>query len=115
MVDFRVHDGFPHHPKVVGLSLEAIGLWTLAGCWCARYLTDGYIPVEAMRDYTKRRTGPLAELVERHLLREIEGGYLFVDWLQYQRSRAEMEKSASHNRTRQARFRTKQRDVDPDP
>jgi hypothetical protein len=50
VVDFRVSDGFPDHPKTLGLTLEAIGLWTLAGCWCARYLTDGYIPIEAELD-----------------------------------------------------------------
>jgi hypothetical protein len=114
MVDFRVHDGFPNHPKTLGLSLEAVGLWTLAGCWCARYLTDGYIPSEAIAQYTGRSRAPLAELVDHNLLQRIEGGYLFADWLQYQRSRSELEKTVAHNRSRQARYRAKRRDQDPE-
>lgn len=109
MVDFRVHDSFLDHPKTVGISLEAVGVWVLAGCWCAHYLTDGYITAEAMRRITRRRT-LITELVERNLLREIEGGYLFVDWLQYQRSKAEIMNSAALNRTRQARYRKRQHD-----
>lgn len=52
MPDFRVDDGFGNHPKTVGLSLEAIGLWTLAGAWSMRYLTDGHVPAEVMTPET---------------------------------------------------------------
>lgn len=46
---FPVDDGFSSHPKVTRLRRgptreRAIGLWTLAGSWCAFNLTDGHIP-----------------------------------------------------------------------
>lgn len=42
---FRVDDDFPQHPKVLAIPrrdrVAAVGLWTLAGAWCSRNLTDG--------------------------------------------------------------------------
>ena len=112
MVDFRVDDGFPNHPKTVGLPHEAIGVWLLAGCWCARYLTDGYIPTEAMQQITRRRQ-PINDLVNRNLLQQIEGGYLFVDWLDYQRSRDQVAKERDAGRERLAKWRAKRQQPDP--
>lgn len=43
----RVDDGFYDHPKVIGLDLAAVGLWTLCLTWChhRRDLeVQGYIP-----------------------------------------------------------------------
>lgn len=110
MVDFRVDDGFHLHPKTVGLPLDAIGLWTLAGSWCARYLTDGYIPDEVLRGFAGRRSAAIQALVERNLIQQIERGYLFTDWLDYQRSRAEVEEQRELNRQRAARARARKRD-----
>ena len=110
MVDFRVNDGFGQHPKTVGLSLEAVGLWTLAGAWSMRYLTDGYIPTEAMRSISTRRQ-PLQDLIDRNLLQPSNGGYQFVDWIQYQRTRDQIEADRERNRKRLAKWREGKRDV----
>ena len=107
MVDFRVSDGFPSHPKTLGLSLEAIGLWMLAGTWCARYLTDGYIPRDAMAMYMNGSSRPVDELVERNLLAPVADGWLFVDWSQWQRTKADVESERAQWRARQARARRK--------
>ena len=80
---FKVDDGFHGHPKVVELSLAAVGIWALAGSWCAKYLTDGVITLRAI----ERMGGddPLAqELVVRGLWLEIAGGFMFKDWAEYQ-------------------------------
>src|SRR5689334_7173843 len=44
MPHFRVDDGFDSHPKAIEAGDEALGMWTRAGAWCMRYLTDGFIP-----------------------------------------------------------------------
>ena len=80
---FKVDDGFHGHPKVVEISLAAVGIWALAGSWCAKYLTDGVITLRAI----ERMGGddPLAqELVVRGLWLEIAGGFMFKDWAEYQ-------------------------------
>lgn len=106
MVDFRVSDGFGSHPKTIGISLEAAGLWTLAGSWCSRYLTDGYLPADAM-DGLCKRPKVIQELVNRNLLVVAPGGWQFVDWLQYQRSKAAVEAERERNRERLAKWREK--------
>ena len=80
---FKVDDGFHGHPKVVELSLAAVGIWTLAGSWCAKYLTDGVITLRAI----ERMEGDEAlalELVARGLWLEIASGFMFKDWAEYQ-------------------------------
>ena len=46
---FRVDDSIPDHPKVDALlerrdGLAALGLWSLAGAWSSKQLTDGFVP-----------------------------------------------------------------------
>jgi hypothetical protein len=111
LVDFRVDDGFGQHPKTIGMGLDSVGLWTLAGAWSMRFLTDGHIPGEVMRGLSKRPR-PIAELTERTLIIPADGGdWQFVDWLQYQRSRAQIEAERERSRKRLADWRAKKRDV----
>jgi hypothetical protein len=39
----RLDDQFPDHPKVRGLGCFGLALQTAAICYCARYLTDGFL------------------------------------------------------------------------
>jgi hypothetical protein len=101
---FKVDDGFHGHPKVVELSLAAVGLWTLAGSWCAKYLTDGMVPTK-----TVTRLGGDAseagELVAAELWLKAAGGYQFKDWHHYQplKEAVEAERAAAQERMRKAR------------
>lgn len=108
MVDFRVSDGFPQHPKCIGISLEAVGLWTLAGAWCSKYLTDGYIPSDVLAQFS-RRPKVVQELADRNLLVVAPGGWQFVDWDQYQRTRAQVEAERERSRERLAKWRAAKR------
>lgn len=105
MVDFRVSDGFGQHPKTLGITLQAAGLWVLAGAWSSRYLTDGYIPPEAMTTIAPRGKPAMQELVDRNLLTPLGEGHVFVDWLQYQRSRDQVEAERARGRERLAKWR----------
>jgi len=100
-----VHDTFGTHPKTLGMTLQAAGAWTLAAVWCARHLTDGYIPNDAMTQIVGRRTSILKELADRNLITPAPGGWQYVDWLQYQRSKAEVLRERAANRERLARWR----------
>jgi hypothetical protein len=108
VVDFRVDDGFPNHPKVLGLTHEAIGVWLLMGCWCARYLTDGYIPDDAVRTITNKRR-VVQDLADHNLLTRLADGWQMVDWMQYQRTREQVETERVEARDRMRDLRKRRR------
>lgn len=93
---FKVDDRLYDHPKVHRLGrgkLAALGLWTLCGAWACAYETDGFVP----RAVVKQLAGDYrtaARLVSCGLWAEAERegdrGYAFVDWEQWQPSRAAM-------------------------
>lgn len=105
---FKVDDGFHGHPKVVELSLSAVGLWTLTGSWCAKYLTDGFVP-----DKTVTRLGgtpdDATELVAADLWLGAPGGYAFKGWDEYQplKSDVEAERAAAQERMKKVRAQKK--------
>lgn len=86
--------------------MQAVGVWTLAGSWCAAHLTDGQVPADALRLVCRRNVDKYArELVERHLWAEEIDGWAFVDWHQWQASKATIEAKRESARARQARRR----------
>jgi hypothetical protein len=109
MVDFRVDDGFGTHPKTLGMTHEAVGVWMLMGCWCARYLTDGYIPDDAVRTITGR-SRVVQDLAQRNLITRLADGWQFVDWTQYQRTREQVEKDRTEARERMRDLRNRRRE-----
>lgn len=46
---FNVDDGFAFHRKTVRAGNAAVGLWVRAGSWCAKELTDGFVPDHMVR------------------------------------------------------------------
>jgi hypothetical protein len=92
----RVHDGMPDHPKIDGLSDRAFRLLIETWCWCSRHLTDGVVP----KRYWQRRSTPAArrELVSAGLVID-KGDELFMhDYLQHQRSKAQVEEVSTARR-----------------
>ncbi len=76
---FTIDDGFADHPKVIRCSLAAIGLWSKAGSWCAKHLTDGAVPATMVKVW--RGNAKLAdELVDAGLWLKVDDGYQFHDW-----------------------------------
>lgn len=108
----KVDDGFWCHPKVTGLPLEAIGVWTLALSWCANNLTDGAIP----RALAKRMDWPPAavdELVAEGLWDETDRGWSVHNYLRFNPSKEEVSalrdsgrKRASQSRDRRGKTST---------
>jgi len=104
---FKVDDGFGDHPKVLGIPradgrrLLAVGLWTLAGRWCAKNLTDGVVPF-----YLPEELGAgdeqVKDLIVATLWEETSEGFLFHDYLDYNPSRQEVLAERKANSVRQA-------------
>ena len=110
MTWFKIDDSFYDHPKVIDISLEAVGLWTLSGAYSARHLTDG-----VMTTRTALRLGGTEELVAELVaaglwtVEEDEGKteYLFNDWNDYQPTRDAVlsEREAGRQRAAASRAR----------
>src|SRR5262245_29531559 len=79
----------PTNPKVCGLGLASRWLLVELWCYCGQHLTDGYVP-----DAVWRRTGRARDrqsLVDKGFIHPVPGGYQMHDYLEHQRSRAEVE------------------------
>lgn len=109
MVWFRMDDSFPSHPKVLGIPrrerLAAIGLWTLAGGWCAKQLTDGYL-AEHMVEEIGGTFKSASALVDAGLWDVVDGGFRFHDWADYNPTREEVESERIAARERMKRLRS---------
>lgn len=81
----KLDDGYPEHPKVVGLTDAAFRTDVEGWCYCARNLTDGFIPQGAAKRWPNRA---IAELIEVGRWESTAGGYLIHDWLDYNPSKA---------------------------
>jgi hypothetical protein len=104
---FRVDDGFADHPKTLGVSLAAIGLWTKAGAWSAKHLTNGSVPMAAVLALggTKKLA---AELVAAGLWVDAANGYAFHEWLNHQPSRDQVMTRRASTRERVTALRDRQ-------
>lgn len=89
----KLDDGFHDHPKVDGLSLGAVGLWTLCFTWANRHrrtaAIPGYLPEQRVKRLSGRQFTVLTnELVtpppgkQYGLWEVMEGGFLFHNFEQ---------------------------------
>lgn len=105
---FNVDDGFANSKPVLRIPRRyrcaAIGLWTLAGSWSAKELTDGLIPDHALEEFAG--TVAMAEhLVRAGLWRRVEGGWQFEGWAKWQKTKEQVLafRAAEAERKRKAR------------
>lgn len=115
---FAVDDGFDTHPKVRKAGNAAAGLFCRLGAHCARHLTDGHVDRATVRDYGS--PAQLAKLTTAGLLHAAghdcprceqpeDGGYVLHDFLDYNRSRKQIEAARESGRRRQNKGRETQR------
>ena len=100
---FKVDDTLPFHAKIVMAGNTALGLWVRAGAWSSQQLTDGFIP-----DHIVRALGTVtiaSRLVSCGLWSRVDGGFLMHDYLDYNPSRADVEKDREEARQRMRRVR----------
>lgn len=89
MTWFKVDDSFYDHPKVFDAPDCAVALWTRAGTWSARNLTDGFVPAGMPARLCDDHERAVRELVNRGLWSRSKGGFQFHDWHTYQPTREE--------------------------
>lgn len=84
-----LHDGMPENGKIRPLSDKAfrtiINLW----CWCSRERNDGNFTEAAFKTFGTPKAR--AELIEAGLIERTENGFYAHDYLEHQRSRAQIE------------------------
>lgn len=111
MVWFRIDDSFWSHPKVLGLSTDAVALWVRAGSYSAQQLTDGLIAPHALRMLGDRDAA--VELTNAGLWETAPAaaGWQFHDWADYQPTRAQVlaERAAATERKRKSREASQRR------
>lgn len=119
MTWFKVDDSFYDHPKVFDSSDAAIALWTRAGSWSARNLTDGFVPSGMLARLSGSGETAAEELVDRRLWKRTKGGFRFHDWSAYQPLRSRVERERKQAADRQQKYReskgAKSRKRSPDP
>ena len=105
----KIDDNFCDHPKVVQAGPVAIGLWTCALSYCAKYLTDGFIPTNQVKRILIDLDDPMQvaeKLVSVGLWEMSDGGFIFHDYLVYNPSKEQVlkdrqeTKAACHQFTR---------------
>ncbi len=130
MAWFKVDDNFFSHPNINEISLEAIGLWTLAGSWNANYFEvfsrkksenseknpeknpgkssekfrQDFVSLSTLR-MLRGRKKLAKELVSAGLWVEVDGGYMIIPGREEERSRRE--KGAARERKRRSRAAAK--------
>ena len=90
MAWFKVDDRLWSHPKWLATPPAARGLWTSAGSWSAHQEQDGYVPSAILRVLGHSKGHALA-LVRSGLWREVDGGYVFHGWAEFQPTSAELQ------------------------
>lgn len=111
----RLDDGYPEHPKVDRVGPLAAWLNVCAWAYCARNLTDGFVPEERVaRLSAVPKPQQLAErLVEVNLWERTNGGFLVHDYLAYNPSREQVLKERSDTAQRVAEHRARRNGVTP--
>jgi len=81
---FKLHNGFPEHPKTIELSDKAFRQLIEAWCYCSRNLNDGYLTKsQFLRFFSPKSRG---ELIEVGFVREEKTQYIMHDYLEHQQS-----------------------------
>ena len=117
----RIDDGFATHPKVVEAGPMAMALDIAAMCYCATHLTDGFIPITAVKTLGNFPHGQGLEKIVTSLIStglwEVtpeKNGYLVHDYLEYNPSKLQIKNEREANAKRQSRYkRNKSNGVTP--
>lgn len=108
---FRVDDDAHSHPKLLAAGDLAVGLWTRAGSYCAKYLTEGHVSRQTLRQL-KGQPRVAQRLVDAGLwVADPDGdGWRFHGWDERQPTREDVERDRAAAAERQRRLRASRRD-----
>lgn len=104
MTWMKIEDSLPEDPQSIEIGEDACWLFVCAIAYCSRNLTDGKLPKNVVPRLTSKRN--VAALTKKLLaigwLREEGGEYVVVNYLKYQRSKAEVVQDREYARRRTA-------------
>ena len=120
----KLDDQFSHHPKIMQAGPLAGWLHVCALCYCASYLTDGFVPnavTNVLADYSNIGVTTAgndfvqfghdieaSELVDMlvfvGLWEPVNNGYQIHDYLEYNPSKADVLAERAKNAERQGRY-----------
>lgn len=105
---FKVDDQLAMHIKTIQAGNAAIGVWVRAGAWASANLTDGFVPV-SMQSVLGASDADIEALVRVGFWHEVEGGWQFHDWGEYQPTAESVrrDRQAAKERMRAVRARNK--------
>ena len=103
---FKVDDALAFHMKALAAGNTALGLWVRAGSWSMQQLTDGFVPTSMVTALGGQRRDSTA-LTDAGLWHEVEGGFQFHDWDEYQPTREQWEAERIATRERVRKHRSK--------
>lgn len=110
MAWLKVDDQLHGHKKARRSGVAAMGLWVLAGSWCAAELSDGFVPASVCAQWSPQYRKLAATLVTERLwaphVKEGEDGWLFHDWAEYQPSAANVRKARTEAQDRMRKLRS---------
>jgi hypothetical protein len=93
---FKLHNGFPEHPKTIELSDKAFRQLIEAWCYCSRNLNDGYLTkAQFLKFFSPKSRG---ELMAVGFVREEEKAYVMHDYLEHQQSAKQVADLREHRR-----------------
>ena len=107
MAWYKVDDRLPTSRKLMRIPRAqrkaAIGVWTLAGAWSMHEMTDGFVPAYAIEEWGGDDADAQA-LVRAGMWEEDERdgdhGWQFVNWDEYQPTKADVEARRERDRER---------------
>ena len=110
---FKVDDKLHDHHKSRAAKAKAMGVWVMAGSWCADNLTDGFVPRSVLGRWgTPADAKRLVDVGYWEMAEQNgERGWRFHDWDDYQPSADEIEAEREAARERQRAFRKKRREA----
>ena len=112
MVWFKVDDGLTSSRKWLSIPkkhrFEALGVWTWAGSWSAKELTDGMIPEFMLNEWGVRKIVK-DHLVSAGLWSEVRQNVCHLKWAEYQPMKADVEAEREKNREKLRLWRIRQR------
>jgi hypothetical protein len=105
----KIDDGFADHPKIMAVGVQAAWLHVCGLCYCARYLTDGFIPAAQVKKLADvdEVTALVTALVTAKLWHESQGGYQINDYLEYNPAAEKVKEERAKTAKRQANFKNK--------
>jgi hypothetical protein len=111
VTDARYPDYWMHDARVQGLSGDDFRAFIHALAWSAHNRTDGVIRPENLTQIPRLDAATMAVFVDAELCAKLTGGWLILDYLATQTSRAQFEQR-DRARANNARRKAEQRDRD---